>query len=103
MIKLSDRTQQLIDAIFPDEVKEKAIHHIQYECAQNLPFMDEATPEDLERIRFAVIKISDRNIDELVRAISLASVDWRDVLVEADFANDIAVHEKWADGVLGRV
>ena len=42
MIELNDRTQRLIDAFFPDEVKEKAIHLIQYECAQNLPFMDEA-------------------------------------------------------------
>jgi len=36
MIELSERTRQIIEVIFQNEVKEEAMHSIQYECAQNL-------------------------------------------------------------------
>jgi len=102
MIDLSDRTRQLIDVFFSDKVKEEAIFFLQNECAENLPLGKMGTPEGIEKIRFAVIKISNGDIDVLGKAISLASADWRDVLVWADFANDVEAHNKWADRVLGR-
>lgn len=103
MIDLSDKTQQLVDIFFPDEIKEEAIHRVQYACAQNLPFREIDTPEGLERIRFAVLKISNGDIDDLTNAINLANTDWRDALVCAGFANDVGEHNKWADSVLQRV
>jgi hypothetical protein len=49
----------------------------------------------MERIRFSVLKLSEGKIDELVRAIELAQVDWRDLFMEAGFGHDPEAHNKW--------
>ena len=64
-------------------------------CGDNLPLYEPSTPQGLERIRFAVLKISHGDQDKLLEAILLAKRDWRDVLVWADFANDLDAHHKW--------
>jgi len=103
MIDLSDRTRQLIDVFFSDKIREEAIFFLQNECAENLPLGKMDTPEGIERIRFAVIKISNGDIDVLGKAIGLVSADWRNVLMGADFGYDVEAHNKWADSVLERV
>ena len=52
-------------------------------------------PELLERIRFAVLKLSPGDLNALQQAIDLAKSDWRDALVAAGFADDIKAHESW--------
>jgi len=49
----------------------------------------------LERIRAAVLKCSGGSLDKLGRATSLARQDWRDVLMAADFGNNLDAHEAW--------
>jgi len=61
------------------------------ECGQNLT----EYPELLERIRFAVLKLSQGDLNALQRAIDLAKLDWRDALVHAGFGDDIKAHESW--------
>jgi hypothetical protein len=68
------------------------------ECGPNLT----EYPELLERIRFAVLKLSHGDLNALQRAIDLAKSDWRDALVSAGFADDIKAHESWwPDGPIG--
>jgi hypothetical protein len=43
----------------------------------------------IERIRFAVLKLSAGDPSALQRAIDLGKIDWRDVLVAAGFDNDV--------------
>ena len=64
------------------------------ECGLNLT----EYPELLERIRFAVLKLSHGDLNALQRAIDLAKSDWRDALVSAGFADDIKAHESWWPG-----
>lgn len=67
-----------------------------HECAENLPLIgDAASPTGLERIRFAVIRVSGGRLDRLSETITLARKDWRDVLVAAEFAHDVRAHERW--------
>jgi hypothetical protein len=61
------------------------------ECGANLT----EYPELLERIRFAVLKLSHGDLNTLQRAIDLAKLDWRDALVSAGFGEDIKAHESW--------
>jgi hypothetical protein len=61
------------------------------ECGPNLT----EHPQLLERIRFAVLKLSHGDINALQRAIDLAKLDWRDALVSAGFGDDIEAHESW--------
>jgi len=51
--------------------------------------------EDSERLRFAALRLSHGDLRALAEAIKLGQTDWRDLLVAADFADDIRAHEKW--------
>jgi hypothetical protein len=65
------------------------------ECGNNLPFCTKSNPKQLERTRFAVLKLSNGNMNQFKQAIKLAKSDWRDALVAAKFADDINEHENW--------
>jgi hypothetical protein len=56
---------------------------------------EHATPESLERIRFAALKQSGGTLDGLAAAIRLAKTDWRDLLVAAELADDVDAHLAW--------
>jgi len=56
----------------------------------------------MERIRFAALKLSNGNVLKLLKAIDMARRDWRDLLMAADFGNDLNAHEKWAKDVLDK-
>jgi hypothetical protein len=65
------------------------------QCADNLPLWVNADPQGLERIRFAVLKLSHGDLGQLVHAVRQAQMDWRDVLVAAGFAHGLREHEAW--------
>ena len=48
----------------------------------------------MERIRFGCVKLSDGRIHRLINAIDLAKADWRDLLMAADFGEDVNAHNK---------
>jgi len=50
----------------------------------------------LERIRFAVLKLSGGSQFALLYALRCAQIDWRDVLAAAGFADSTTAHEAWA-------
>jgi len=49
----------------------------------------------VERIRFAVLKLSQGNLARLNQQISDAKRDWRDVLIAAGFAHNLTEHKEW--------
>ncbi len=57
--------------------------------------MDNASQEAIERVRFAVLKLSHGSIEELPRHIAIACTDWRDSLVAAGFGHQIRAHRTW--------
>jgi hypothetical protein len=69
------------------------------ECGTNLPFLEKADETALERVRFAVLKLSNGNISELRRAVALAKSDWRDALMAAGFGYSETEHKQWAQEV----
>ena len=81
--------------MFPIEKQPYISTLLEKECANNFPFMENEIPESMERIRFAALKIAEGNIDLLKDEIQLAKTDWRDLLVNAEFADDINAHEQW--------
>ena len=52
-------------------------------------------PQLCQRIHFAVLKLSAGRLDELRKWIAEALVDWRDVLVAAEFADSTTAHLDW--------
>ncbi|MEM7627751.1 MAG: hypothetical protein AAF333_19330 [Planctomycetota bacterium] len=65
------------------------------DCGQNLPFCEDYYSQDLDRLRFAVLKLSGGDIDQLKQAIDLAKTDWRDLLMAAGFGYDTSAHLSW--------
>lgn len=98
-VDLTPRTKKVIAHFFPPSKASAIEQLLAEECGSNLPLYKPSTPEGLERVRFAVLKISSGNEDKLMEAISLAKRDWRDVLVWAGFANDLEAHNKWAEAL----
>ena len=65
------------------------------ECADDLPFLEDADDIDLERFRFAALKLSEGKMDKLREAVQLAKVDSRDLLMAAGFGQDVDAHSRW--------
>ena len=95
MVLLSDATWERVKRLFPAEKWVVVEQLLTEECADNLPRCQDSTPERLERIRFAVLKLSHGSMDRLRHAIVLAKRDWRDILMGAGFGHDIHAHEQW--------
>ena len=95
MIPLSPDTKSKLSRIFPPEDIAEATELLVNECADNLPFYEDADPFSLERIRFAVIKLSKGDLDTLIDQIDLAQIDWRDSLMAAGFGHSVEAHKDW--------
>ena len=94
-VELSPETQRRVDALFRGSARQLAVELLVKRCGNNLPFDEESDARDLERIRFAVLKLSNGDLAELRRAVEMAEIDSRDVLVAAGFGTDVRAHESW--------
>jgi hypothetical protein len=96
MIELSPLTRRHVAAMFDPAQAEQVEELLARECAENLPLMaGPPTPESLERIRFAALRLSGGNTEHLRQAVRLAQIDWRDLLIAAGFADDVQAHARW--------
>jgi hypothetical protein len=98
MVDLSPLTRQHVAALFAAADVPQAEQLLAHECAENLPLVRDPTPEGLERLRFAAIRVSEGALPRLRDAIALAKIDWRDLLVAAGFAHDVTAHRTWRPG-----
>ena len=97
-LALSPRTRWYLNRLFdPDEAAEVAEILIN-ECGNNLPLCKKETPAGMDRIRFAVLKLSRGDLDRLVKWVELAKKDWRDVLMAAESGDDTEAHKRWKPG-----
>jgi hypothetical protein len=92
---LSQETRVRVEALFHGKNVETATALLVEHCGNNLPFLEKCSPKQLERYRFAALKLSAGRLDKLREAVRLAKEDWRDLLVAAGFAHDARAHEKW--------
>ncbi len=94
-IILSPETRRRLEILFQEDLRAEATKLIFDECGNNLPYLDKCDEFELERFRFAALKLSEGSLPRLHEAVELAKLDWRDLLVVADFANDTRAHERW--------
>lgn len=102
MVPLSSNTRLRLDALFAEPDRQKAADLIAERCAEKLPFVHlagvrggrDVTPESLERLRFAVLKLSSGDLGKLEVALRVAEQDWRDSLNAAGFA-DLKTYLSW--------
>jgi hypothetical protein len=95
MVPLTAQTLDRLNVLFSPKLREEARTLLEQECADNLPSCERCSPEDLERIRFAVLKLSRGRLDQLRRQVREAQLDWRDTLMAAGFGYDVDAHRQW--------
>ena len=91
---LSAETERRVALLFAPANQETVRAVLRDECGHNLPCL----PTDetgMDRILFAVLKLSEGDPKKLRDAVRLAKTDWRDLLVAAGFADDIHAHKSW--------
>jgi hypothetical protein len=66
---LSPETQRRVNLLFRPEEQNTVAILLTTECGNNLPFLEELDEYELERFRFAALKLSDGNLDKLRESI----------------------------------
>ena len=99
MIELGDHSKKVIRMLFSEEDVEKVEEFLVENCAENLPFCDVNSPEEMEPIRLAALKYSDGSYLMLKHFVVRAKRDSRKLLIGEDFDEDLDVHVKWANGI----
>lgn len=95
MVPLTERTVAIIGQLFLAAERGPAAELLATECADRLPLYRPTTPEGLERVQFAALRLSGGRLAQLRAAVELARIDWRDLLVAAEFARDVHAHLRW--------
>jgi hypothetical protein len=96
---LTAETQRRLEILFKEEDRAEVTRLLVEECGNNLLLLEKSSPKDLERFHFAALRLSGGNLAELRKAVELAKLDWRDLLMSAGFAHDAHAHERWMPSV----
>jgi hypothetical protein len=99
MSALSSRTEQLVRCMFKAAEVWKLRVLLENECGTEALACRGWTPEQMERIHFAVIRLGKESPEALSEAVKLAQTDWRDLLMVAGFGEDLEAHSKWFNDV----
>lgn len=99
-VPLSPETERRLAALFEGAARVEAADLLVAHCGDNLPFNQATDARSLERIRFAVLKLSNGSLAALREAIEVAQIDSRDVLMAAGFGRDVQAHQAWFPGDL---
>lgn len=99
-IPLSERTRQLAQVLFDEPLRSRVIDALVREVSENIPLCENSTPEGMERIRFAVMKLIAENETHFNVALNHAQMDWRDLFMAAGFADSAEQHRHWYHKVI---
>jgi hypothetical protein len=91
---LSPETERRVFILFSSNNRAEAGRLLVEQCGNNLAFCDKFDQFQMERFRFAALKLSEGSIEKLKTAIELAKKDWRDLLVLAGFG-EVDAHRHW--------
>jgi hypothetical protein len=90
--RLSAPVRRRLNLVFAPAERQAAAALLAARCGENLGV---PCGSPAERIQCAALRASGGTLEGLERAVRLGEIDWRDLLVEADFANDIHAHDRW--------
>lgn len=81
---LSDAALQRVRQLFRND-EELVCNLLLTECGHNLPGLGALSPNQMDRWRFAVLELSAGDLAKLDQALRLANLDWRDLLMAAEY------------------
>ncbi|HEX3601487.1 MAG TPA: hypothetical protein VHU84_15155 [Lacipirellulaceae bacterium] len=85
MVALTDGTLVRLNRLFREADRAEAINLLLKDCTAESMHFSCYNEHELERFHFAALKLSDGKLDALVDAITLAQIDYRDLLMAAGF------------------
>jgi len=100
-IPLSDRTTNVLETLIKEPLRTRVRKILVNEVGKTVPFCSGETPEGMDRIRFAVIKLTAEDVEKLDYAVKEAQTDWRDLLMAAGFGYSAKEHDRWYEKVMG--
>lgn len=100
MTVFSSKTKTLVHKLFTHKKATEVSGKFEIELAAEAVGCFGWTPAQMERIHFTVLKLTFNSESGLDEAIELAKRDWRDLLVAADFSEDLDAHEKWYESLV---
>lgn len=89
-LPLTPATEKRLDALFSAQDRPSAKKILLW-----LPSSCSKYPAEAERIRFALLRLSNGSVGELENWMDVLRNDFRDVLLAAGFAEDVRAHESW--------
>lgn len=94
-IHLSSRCERVATHLFDASRCTHIRNRLISEASDNIPFHENSDSAEMDRIRFAIMKlVSMPNADEDV-VFALAKQDWRDLFVAAGFGYSADEHNQW--------
>ena len=91
-VPLGDSIEKRLQTLFASPDLATAREILETDCADNVAGWELA---GIERMRCAVLKLSEGSVDGLVEAVTLVQTDIRDALVTAGFGDDVRAHHEW--------
>lgn len=93
-------TENLIKHLFKPDQHKRIFTALNEQVTPDLLGCTSWSPEQFSRIHFAMIKLTAQQNMPLDKAIELAKLDWRDLLMIAGFGKDIDAHLFWMKEIL---
>jgi hypothetical protein len=81
--------------LFSEPERSRIAERLVAEASENIPFHEKATPEEMDRVRFAILKRIKQSRKNERTAFEDAKCDWRDLYVSAGFASSATAHNAW--------
>jgi hypothetical protein len=95
MLPLTEPTWLRIHAMFPESQQQAVATRLEDQFADERFLRSDATPQNSERILFAILRYSRGTMSGLEAAIAMAHQDWRDLLMASGFGEDVTAHTRW--------
>lgn len=94
IVPLSAEARLRVERMFSEPDASFVVELLERECSRGVPGAGSWSAEQLDRLRFAVLKLSRGSLVELQEALDLANLDYRDLLMSAGFGQPEA-HLHW--------
>lgn len=97
MFELTAETKERVRAVFSPDDWHDVEDILLRRCGENLltKYRTEHDENLIERIRFAVLKVSNGSMSLLEQAVLKANSDWRDILWQSGFVKSTTEHLTW--------
>ncbi len=95
MVTLTADTLARLNCLFNEDDRAEAVKLLSEDCTAKSMYLGSCNDAEVERCHFAALKLSNGSLEALIQAVALAQTDYRDLLMAANFGEDIHAHLNW--------